>query len=74
MRFDLRAEDQQRDVFAGMVGAGCGRIYAVVRHNHSKITWAHFRLDFGYRMVKSFQRVRVAARIVAVTVDHVELH
>ena len=65
------AIDQQRDIFAGVVGALEGRVVAVVGGDDQEVVLAQQRQIGGQPLVGLFEAVGVAARVAPVAVEHV---
>ena len=57
-----------------MVCAAEGRVVAVVGGDDEKIAVAHRVFDFGQARVEVFEGARVAFRVAAVAVEHVEVN
>src|SRR6185312_5695134 len=65
---------QQRRVLAGMVGGGSGGVAAVVGGEHQKVARSQGGREALQPAVALGQRGGVAGHIVAVAIDHVEVH
>ena len=66
--------DEERGVLARVVCAAVGRVVAVVGGDDEEVCVAHRRLDFGEARVEVFEGARVAFRVAAVAVEHVEVN
>src|SRR5262245_31840329 len=64
---------EQKRMLAGVVGGGRRRVVAMVGGNEEEIAGKERREKFGQRGIPGFEGSRHAARIVTMSVEHIEV-